>query len=72
SYAHTKDPLWDTTLPGLPEDADIPGFMRGARHWLMLQSKSGYILVFLNDRNFQNILDALETRTGLHVSASVR
>lgn len=72
SYAHTKDPLWDTSLPGLPEDADIPGFMRGARHWLMLQGKSGYMLVFLNDRNFQNILEAFETRTGLHVSASVR
>jgi hypothetical protein len=49
---------------------DIPGgvpFMRGARNWLVLQSKTDYLVLFLDDANWRDVVSAIEARTGLKV-----
>jgi serine/threonine protein kinase len=67
TYAHTKDPKWDATLPGPPENLTIHGFMRGARNWLVLQSKTAYVLLRLDDANWRSVVNAIESRCGVKV-----
>lgn len=67
TYVHTKDPKWDATLPAPPGNLTIHGFMRGARHWLALQSKTSYVLLRLDDSNWRGILDAIENRCRMKV-----
>lgn len=67
TYIHAKDPKWDETLPGPPADLDIPGFLRGARHWLILQSKALYVILRLDDSNWSDVLSTFEARTGIKV-----
>jgi serine/threonine-protein kinase len=67
TYVHTKDPKWDPSLPSPPDQLQIHGFMRGARHWLALQSKTAYVLLRLDDNNWRSVLDAVETRCRIKV-----
>jgi hypothetical protein len=67
TYAHTKDPKWDTTFPGPPDNLTIHGFMRGARNWLVLQSKTAYVLLRLDDANWRSVVNAIESRCGVKV-----
>jgi len=67
TYAHTKDPKWDATLPGPPDNLTIHGFMRGARNWLVLQSKTAYVLLRLDDANWRSVVNAIESRCGVKV-----
>jgi len=67
TYAHAKDPKWDTSLFGLPDNPDIPGFMRGTRNWLVLQWKSDYVAMYLSDANVADVLQTFEARTGLKI-----
>jgi serine/threonine-protein kinase len=64
TYSHTKDPKWDPSLTGLPENADIPGFMRGSRNWLVLQWKTDSVVL---DSNATEVLRTFEVRTGLKI-----
>jgi hypothetical protein len=68
TYSRSKDPKWDSTLPGPPDNLTIHGFMRGVRNWLVLQSKTGYVLLRLDDANWRNVLDAIESRCGVKVA----
>jgi eukaryotic-like serine/threonine-protein kinase len=70
TYVHARDPKWDPKLaspvpPG--EQLDLPGLFHPAHHWLVLQSKTWYLVLRLDDSNWQQILDAVHTRTGLTV-----
>jgi serine/threonine-protein kinase len=70
TYIRAKDPKWDITLPAPPDNLDIPGFMRGARHWLVIQAKTanpGYVILRLDDSNWSDVLDTLEARSGVKV-----
>jgi len=67
TYVHAKNPKWDPGLPGPPADLDVSGFLRGARHWLVLQSKTDYVVLRLDDSNWRQILDTFEIRTGLKI-----
>jgi len=67
TFAHTKDPKWDATLPGPPDNLTIHGFMRGARNWLVLQSKTAYVLLRLDDGNWRSVVSAIEGRCGVKV-----
>jgi serine/threonine protein kinase len=67
TLARSKDPKWDSTLSGPPENLAIHGFMRGTRNWLVLQSKTAYILLRLDDANWRSVVDAIESRCGLKV-----
>lgn len=68
TYSHSKDPKWDSTLPGPPDNLTIHGFMRGTRNWLVLQSKTAYVLLRLDDANWRSVLDAIESRCGVKVA----
>ena len=67
TYIHSKDPRWDTTLPGPPDKLDMPGFIRTAQHWLTLQTRSGYVIIRLHDDNWDRILQTVEARTGIKI-----
>jgi len=67
TYVHAKTPKWDPALPGPPANLDVPGILRSTRHWFVLQSKTSYLILRLDDSNWQQILDTFETRTGLAV-----
>jgi hypothetical protein len=67
TYIHAKDPKWDASLPAPPDGLDISGFMRGSRHWLVLQTKTDYLVLRLDDSNWSEVLDTIEARTGFKV-----
>ena len=70
TYVRAKDPKWDVSLPAPPDNLDIPGFMRGSRHWLVIQAKTadpGYVILRLDDSNWSDVLDTLEARSGVKV-----
>jgi hypothetical protein len=66
TYTRGRDPKWDPTLPG-PEGIDAGGVFRGASHWLVVQGAESYAVIRMEDRNFQQIISTLETRTGITV-----
>jgi hypothetical protein len=67
TYVRAKNPKWDPQLAGPPLTIDLSGLFRNTRHWLVLQSKTTYVILRLEDSNWQQILDTFETRTGLKV-----
>ncbi len=67
TYVHAKDPKWDATLPAPPADLDMPGFLRTSHHWLTLQTRSAYVILRLEDDNWERIMQAVEARTGLKI-----
>ena len=67
TYIHAKDPKWDATLPAPPDKLDMPGLIHPSRHWLTLQTRTGYVILRLDDDNWERILQAIETRTGQKV-----
>lgn len=69
-YTHAKDPQWDVSLNGPPQDLDVPGsgvFRSSTRHWLTLQSNTEYAILRLNDDTWNSILQTIEARTGLKI-----
>ena len=68
TYVKSKEPRWDATLPSPTEKLDMPGFLiRGSRHWLTLQTRIQYVILRLEDDNFERIIQAIEARSGLKV-----
>jgi hypothetical protein len=68
TYVHARDPKWDATLPAPAGDKlDMPGLIHPSRHWLTLQTRSGYVILRLDDINWERILQAVEARTGQKV-----
>ncbi len=67
TYVHAKDPRWDATLPAPPDKLDTPGLIHPSRHWLTLQTRTGYVILRLDDSNWERILQAVEARTGQKV-----
>ena len=67
TYTQSRDPKWDTTLPGPPADLDVGTFMRQTRHWLVVQGAESYAVLRLENNNFRQILATFEHRTGLKV-----
>jgi len=69
TYVRAKDPRWDPAFASPVENFDVPGILRGTRHWLVLQSKIGgsYMILRLEDDNATLILDAVKSRTGLPI-----
>jgi hypothetical protein len=67
TYVRAKNPKWDPGLPGPDPALDLSSLFRNARHWLVLQTRSDFIVLRLDDSNFQSVLDMFETRTGLKI-----
>jgi serine/threonine protein kinase len=69
TYVHAKMPKWDTGLPAPGDGFSVPGIglFRPARHWLVLQTRTDFTILRLDDSNWKKILDTFEARTGLKV-----
>jgi len=67
TYTHSKDPKWDPAFSGPPADLDVPGVFRTSRHWLTLQTATDYVILRLGDDSWRNVLQTVESRTGLKV-----
>ncbi len=70
TYIKARDPKWnEAAAPAAapPKDLDVGSFMRTSKHWLVLQARDSYLILRLEDRNFQSVLQAVEARTGLTI-----
>jgi serine/threonine-protein kinase len=68
TYVRARDPKWDLAIYGPPPKFDTPGTMfRRAAHWLVIQAADAYMILRLEDRNVQRVLEAVEMRTGVRI-----
>jgi hypothetical protein len=67
TYIKARDPKWDTSLPGPPEDLDVGGLLRTSKHWMVLQGTDRYMILRLEDSNWRRVYDAVRERTGLTI-----
>jgi hypothetical protein len=67
TYTVSRDPKWDTSLPGPPEGLDVGTFMRTNRHWLVVQGSERFAVLRLDEGNVRQILETFEARTGLKI-----
>jgi len=67
TYVKARNPKWNASLPGPPENLDVGSFLRTSRHWLVLQTAGTFIILRLEDDNFARVIEAIEARTGLKV-----
>jgi hypothetical protein len=68
TYIHARDPRWDPSLAGPPEDLDVGGIFRTAKHWLVLQGRDSYIIVRLEDNNWRPVLNTVVDRTKVQIT----
>ena len=70
TYVRARKPRGQT-IPGasnVPDDVGGSGIFGGARHWLTLQTSDDYVIIRLDDRNVNGVLNGLEARTGNKVT----
>ena len=67
TYARARNPKWDPSFFSPPADLDMPGILPTARHWLVLQGRGSYLILQLNGNTWQQVLEAIEGRTGVKV-----
>jgi hypothetical protein len=67
TYTKAREPRWDAALSSPTEKLDLPGLIKTARHWLTLQTHTTYVILRLEDENFERIIQAVETRSGIKV-----
>jgi len=67
TYVHARNPRWDTLFPGPQPALDVSSLFNRTRHWLVLQTRSPFIILRLDDSNWQQILETFVTRTGLKI-----
>jgi len=73
TYVRAKDPKWDEALAGPPSNLDVPGgIFRSNRHWLVLQTRTAYAILRLEDDNWQGVIDTLAARTGVRIVQPAR
>ncbi len=68
TFTHARDPKWDSTLFSPPDDLDVGNMFRTPKDYLVLQGKTAYLILRLDDANWSKVLDAVEARTGITVS----
>jgi serine/threonine-protein kinase len=66
-YVKAREPKWDPSLPSPTDKLDMPGLIRTSRHWLTLQTRTAYVILRLDDDNWERILQTVETRSGITV-----
>lgn len=72
TYANSRNPKWDESVPGPPAGLDVGTFMRQSRHWLVVQGAESYAVLRLEDNNYKQILNTFEERTGHKVDRRPR
>jgi hypothetical protein len=74
TYTRSKQPRWqeDGRVAPIPKSFSGSGFfLKSSRHWLTLQSKTEFVILRLEDKNFRMVLASVEARTGLKVQQPV-
>ena len=67
TYVRARNPKWDPALYSPPDNLDMPGILPTAKHWLVLQSRSAFLIIQLGGNSWQKVLETIEGRTGLKV-----
>jgi serine/threonine-protein kinase len=68
TYVRARNPKWDPLLFSPPDNLDMPGILPTAKHWLVLQSRSAYLIIQLGGNSWQKVIETVEGRTGLKVA----
>jgi serine/threonine-protein kinase len=72
TYVRAKRPRWkeDSNLAAIPKNLGGGSgfFFRTSKHWLTLQSETGFLVLRLEDKNVMPVLLSVESRTGSKVS----
>ncbi len=68
TYVKGRDPKWDPSLSAPPQDLDVGGVFRTAKHWLVLQGRDSYMIVRLEDGNWRQILNTVVDRTNVQIT----
>jgi hypothetical protein len=64
TYVDARDPKWDPALSSPPSNLDMPGFIRTAKKWLVVQARDSFIILRLDDSSWRRSLEIFEARTG--------
>ena len=67
TYTKSRDPKWDASIYGPPENLDVGGVLRTSKHWLVLQASDAYLILRLEDSNFRQILEVVAKRTNVPI-----
>jgi hypothetical protein len=67
TYIRARNPKWDPAFFSPPPDLDMPGILPTARHWLVLQGKSAYLILQLGGNTWPKVIETVEGRTGVKV-----
>jgi serine/threonine-protein kinase len=67
TYIRARNPKWDPAFFSPPPDLDMPGILPTARHWLVLQGKSAFLILQLGGNTWPKVLETVESRTGIKV-----
>ena len=70
TYTRAKAPEWSRAASGPPPGFDVPHgiFDQGAHHWLVLQTRTDYLILRLGDGNWREVLQWVPLRTGVTVT----
>lgn len=73
AHIRARNPKWFPTLAGPAADIDMPGgLFRGDRHWLVLQSRTGYLIARIDDDDWRRVAQAVTDHLGLTVAEIAR
>jgi len=68
TYVRGRDPKWDPSLAAPPQDLDVGGMFRTAKHWLVLQGREAFVVLRLEDNNWRPVLNAVVERTKVQIT----
>ena len=68
TYVRGRDPKWDPSLAAPPQDLDVGGVFRTAKHWLVLQGRDTYMILQLDDSVWRPVLNMVVDRTKVQIT----
>jgi hypothetical protein len=72
TYVRGGNPQWDESAASPPDKLELPGggFLGlggRSRNWLTLQTKTGFLILRLDDENQRQVMATVEERTGVSI-----
>ena len=68
TYTFAADPAWDSQFAGPADRINVPGFLGRSRHWLVLQTKTEFAILRLEDPQRRDVIQAFESRAGVMIA----
>ena len=63
AHSRGENPRWLPAFGGPPPKLDMPGgLFRSDRHWIAFQSRTGYVIVRVNDDDYRGVLETSNAR----------